>query len=916
MTRIQGWIMQRSARLCCAYFVMLSGMATFGAAASLQAQDTGGMLIGRLESADGSVLPGVMVTVRGPSLIGARTAATDPTGSFRFTSLPGGTYTVEVDLIGYRTVVFEDVRIVLGGATALGGRVTTLEAAPVGLDPLVVTAARPLIDVTTPAVMTSLGAETFMDLPTERDYRDLIKLVPQANESLLGDPVNVAGATGLENLTYIDGLNVTDPFFGSLGTKLPYNFVKEFQVRTGGYEAEYGGAMGGIVNVVTRSGGDSWSLSGIGYFNNASLTSDASLGAADLVSRGADAYDVGVDVGGPLVRDRLWLFAAYNPFFSKTEVEIPGLGFFRDERTEHLFAAKLDWRAGANTDIVLSAFGDPTTWDRVGGGPFTLPDTLLAPGPFLNRYEDGGINIILEGTHRAGSRGVLDFGLGYSYRDFFDGPRPGDDEARFVHVPTGAFEGGFGEYISYEGRRFSARIAGTLFLASHTLKGGFEYEDSGLDPYRTGNSGHGVILDFGSTADEQCLVASFGCRYWTIFLDDVGGATVKGRVPTLFAQDSWEIVPELRFNYGIRWTGEYLIDSNGDVGQSITDEWQPRLAFVLQPGEPGAQKLTGSWGRFYQRMPLRLVSNFYNGVPQNGIAAWRGDPRTDGVLVDTLAVFCCAIQPEHEMSGSYVDEVTLGYERSLGPDMRIGVRGVARTLGDVVTIGTEATRNSNEIGSIVGNPGSDSLDFLEKAERRYRALELTFDWSIGDNGRLSASYVLSRNRGNFPGLYDSDSRLLFPNQASIFERPYQMPRNYGPLPNDRTHALKVWGSFRFGFGLNVGTYFTAQSGTPLSRYETVDIAFRQAFLSQRGSEGRTPSIWDLSTRLSYPVALGPAGGWKMNLTADFLHIGNPQKTVLFDQTQTLEGGIRNPTFEKALAFQDPFTVRLGLAVGF
>ena len=451
------------------------------------AQDTGGQLLGAIQSEDGVPLVGAMVRVSGPSLLGSRSVTTGPGASFRVARLPVGLYSVEISLIGYRTTVYEDVAVMLGSATPVGGGVVVLESAPVALDPLVVTAERPPIDVSTSAVQTSLADDVFLEVPTQRDYRDLIKLAPQANESYLGDPVNVAGGTGLENITFIDGLNSTDPFFGSTGTKLPYNFVREFQVKTGGYEAEYGGSMGGIFNVVTRSGGNEWSVSGFGYFNNSSLTADATLGAAELTSRGADVYDFGVDVSGPIVRDRLWFFAAYNPFFASADVEIPGQGLYRDERTEHLFATKLDWRAGDDTDVVLSVFGDPTTWDRVGGGPFTQPDTLLSPGPLLNRIEDGGVNMHLEGSHRVGSSAVIDLGLGYSYRDFFNGPRPGDEEARYDLIPAGAIGGGFGEFYSYEGQRFSARLAGTLVAGSHTLKAGVDYEASSRKPSRTGN---------------------------------------------------------------------------------------------------------------------------------------------------------------------------------------------------------------------------------------------------------------------------------------------------------------------------------------------------------------------------------------------------------------------------------------------
>ena len=894
------------------------GAIALAAPAALPAQDTGGQLLGRVESSDGNPLAGVLVTVSGTSLLGSRAVATGPTGSFRFTRLPGGTYLVKLELIGYRTVVFEDVRVALGGATPLAGGVVTLETAPVPLDPLVVTSERPLIDVSTPAVETSLAAETFLEIPTDRDYRDLIKLAPQANPSFAGDPVNVAGATGLENLTFIDGLNVTDPFVGGLGTKLPYNFVREFQVKTGGYEAEYGGASGGIFNVVTESGGNDWTFSGFGYFNNSGLTSDAQLGIGDLTSRGADAYDFGIAVGGPIQRDRLWFFAAYNPFFSSAEVEIPGQGYYEDKRTEHLFAGKLSWRAGPSTDVVANFFGDPTTHDRVGGGPFSGDVTeILDPDVFLNRIERGGYNAALDVTHRFASAAVLDLSLGGQWTNNFDGPRPGDEAARYTCLGAttcdglipGATSGGFGELFAFDGRRLSARLSSTFFLGSHTPKFGIEYEESSLSPFEARNPGVGVILDFGPEAD--------AFRWFVIVQEKT--ATLRSRVPTVYAQDSWALGDRFRLNYGVRWEGHRIVDSEGSVAQSIMDQWQPRLGLVWEPGQPGSQTVTGSVGRFYQRMPLRLLTSYYSGISEaiNYAVFYDGDPRAGGQPIPgTENVFCCTIEPERDLKGTHFDELTLGYERAVGSHVRLGARGIYRALREVINLG--ASMDPPNAPLLVGNPGRGEQAALESPERDYVALELTVDWLADRNLRASASYVLSQAEGNFPGLYQSDGGFLFPNDNGVFRYPNQMVNNDGLLPNDRTHVLKLWGSYRFDFGLTAGTFASLQSGTPESRY----IAYfgnEIALLSPRGSEGRSPALWDLNFRFQYPIRVPSKLGWSANLIADFLHVGNPQEVGLYNQTEAGDAGggpVPNPTYGEPIAFQEPFTVRLGLAVGF
>ncbi|MEJ2546761.1 MAG: TonB-dependent receptor [Gemmatimonadota bacterium] len=885
--------------------------------ATATAQDTGGSLFGRVVSVDGGPLAGAAIEVSGASLPGIRYVETGPSGHFRLTGLPGGIYIVEISQLGFRTLRWEDVRVSIGQSTSPGGGDIVLESSAIEVAPLVVETERPVLDVGTAALETSLTAHEFLEIPTERDYRDLIKLAPQANPSFIGDPVNVAGATGLENLTYIDGLNVTDPFVGGLGTKLPYNFVKEFQVKTGGYEAEYGGAGGGIFNVVTQSGSNAWSFSGFGYVNTAGLTADAQLGVGELVSRGADSYDFGVAVGGPILRDRLWFFASYDPTFSSAEVEIPGHGYFDDERTEHLFAGKLTWRAGPSTDVVATFFGDPTTYDRVGGGPFSGDVTqILDPDVFLNRIERGGYNAGLDLTHRFASSAVLDIALGGQWTQNFDGPRPGDDEARYTCLGAngcdglipGATSGGFGELFAFNGRRLSARLSGTFFLGSHTAKAGFEFEESALSPFEARNPGVGVILDLGPEA---------GAFRWLVVVQE-RVATLKSRVPTAYVQDSWAIADRFRLNYGLRWEGHQIVDSEGSAAQSISDQWQPRLGFVWQPGSPGSQKISGSAGRFYQRMPLRLLTSWYSGSEDatNYTVFYDGDPRSSGQPIEgTEDVFCCTIEPERDLDGTHYDELSLGYERVLGTNVRVGARGIYRTLREVINLGSSFEPS----GPLqVGNPGRGDLDVLEDPEREYLALELTLEWLADENLRASASYVLSRTEGNFPGIYQSDGGFLFPNENGVFQQPFQMENNDGLLPNDRPHVFKLWGSYRFDFGLSAGTFLSVQSGVPESRY----LAFfgnSIAFRSPRGSEGRTPTLWDLNFRLEYPIRLGGSRGWRANLVADFLHVGNPQEVGLYEQVEAYAGelgDVPNPTYREPIAFQDPFTVRFGLAVGF
>jgi hypothetical protein len=165
-------------------------------------------------------------------LQGSRVVEADAMGHFRLLRLPVGSYSVRITAIGYQPLLVEDVRVRLGSTTTLG-QLRMQRARAVELPPVTVTASQVLIDPTSTNLGANIDARVFEYLPLERNYRSVVALLPHANQSFLGDEINVGGSTGLENIYYIDGVNVTEPYRASTGTNLPYNFIKEVQVKQG-----------------------------------------------------------------------------------------------------------------------------------------------------------------------------------------------------------------------------------------------------------------------------------------------------------------------------------------------------------------------------------------------------------------------------------------------------------------------------------------------------------------------------------------------------------------------------------------------------------------------------------------------------------------------------------------------------------
>ncbi|PYO86578.1 MAG: hypothetical protein DMD66_13235, partial [Gemmatimonadetes bacterium] len=234
---------------------------------SLTAQEVSGNLQGRGVSPQAEPVADVRVTVAGSSIQGTRGTRTDSQGFFQVLALPAGSYTVRLERIGFRPVVVDSLLVRIGNTTNLG--LITLEPQALELGEIVINAQRLSIDPASTTIGANVDAATYDALPVGRDYRSVVAFLPHANTSYYpGDPVNIGGATGLENAYFIDGVNVTDVHLDPPASDfvLPYNFVRTVEVKEGGYDAGYGRAIGGTVNAVTYSGGNAFEGSVFAFF--------------------------------------------------------------------------------------------------------------------------------------------------------------------------------------------------------------------------------------------------------------------------------------------------------------------------------------------------------------------------------------------------------------------------------------------------------------------------------------------------------------------------------------------------------------------------------------------------------------------------------------------------------------------------
>jgi len=863
------------------------------------AQETVGGLEGRVVDAGGQPIVLVNVAVTGPSLQGSRNAVSKRDGRFAVLALPAGIYSLRITHVSYQPVLYDAVVVQLGVTTSVGD--VQLTERTLQLPQVVVRATRPLISPTTTTVGTNLRADDFRGLPIGRDYLAMTALLPHSNESFLGDNVNVAGGTGFENRYYVEGIDVTDPFQASAGISLPYNFVKEVQAKTGSYEPEYASSLGGLVNVITYSGGNTVKGEVFGFFVNNQFAGDARTGAYELPRGDFARYDFGVGVGGPIMRDRLWYFASYSPAFVSEDVEIPGLGSFDDHSTRHGFAGKLSWRMNEANDLVLTVIGDPMTRRGVGDtfANWGIPAILTEPTPYLTDIEGGGVSASLIGQHRISDALQLESSV---YQTSRTTQNMGSMDPLFIDTRTGAWSGGPGTWVDADSRVTTAGVTATLAAGHHTVKGGLEYKSNRLD---------GV---FGWAGVQMFSDTSF------LYIPMLAQGEVGNRIPSAFLQDSWQLGDHWRINGGVRWDGQYFVDSNGDIAQSITDQWQPRIGVVYQ-SDRGKQRIAGSWGRFYEELSTLPILSYYSDKGTYAEILCDHDPRegTDGCDITTGLG---AIQPRIDMQGQYYDEVTAGYERLVMPDGKVGLRALHRRLGASIEDGEDPLTGQFWLG----NAGRGPLAEFPDAMREYSALEVSLQYAPLGRASLVASYVLSRSYGNYGGLYNADYSHDFVNCTGALDKAENMRNATGLLPNDRTHVFKLFGLYPAGHGLTAGASLIWESGTPLSEFgAVVSGGFAGGHLRKRGTAGRTPSIWDLNLRFQYEFsgqALRIGNSLTPRMTVDLLHVASQRKPVNYDQQhyyEMAEDGTPinpNPFYGQPTRYQPPMAVRLGLELGF
>lgn len=957
-------------------------------AGSLAAQTQTGSVQGRITDEQGSVIAAGTVTLQGPAAPLQTTL--DSQGSFRFLEVPPGTYSVTVAAPGFATAAREAVGVSIGRVTALE---LSLGVSGVA-EALEVRAESQLIDPGKVATGQTFAREQLTEIPTARDVWSLVQQVP----GIQLDTVNVAGnasATlggpsfsnrGSGNVTYaVDGATITDSFYGfaldrqngGTGTFFDFSTFDDVEVVSGGSSLQQQ-TSGVTINVVTKRGTNTLKGSARYLYASANWQSDntpessSALGLQTNETRYIREY--GAEMGGPIVADRLWLWAAG----ARQDISLSPSTFVEGESPIPETVTLEPWNAKLNARIsaanALSLFFQRS--DRLVRGTEVAPDrppetrkNITVPSDFYK----------LEDSH-VFSPDLFASVFG-AYQDASYSSLPVGGLDRDMEYYDGQFHGSF-FYTTAEQPQWQANLQASSFFetgrARHELKFSFSYRQQEID---STNSLPGSQNLGDSDANEASLTrgvqVKFRSEYWAATLGDtlsLGSLTLSAGLRfdlqrarnlearsfanTMFAEpcpscgpDGFPGLPEVFYPGADDWEVRFL-------------DWEPRVSATYAIGPAGATLLRATYSRYVDQ--LGWIPAFVSGVPPfpNGyVYGWQdlnadhivqpdeiqwGDSRGYFLGIDpqTLPEPPNHIAPDFQTPAT--NEVTFGVDRQLGQDLAVSGTFAYRSTTQLQTVlptgaGPSTWQFGGRVAGTVTSRDGFTLSFDEPyylldlpeapngqtVENRPGATERYFGVDVSAVKRLSQSWMLRASVGwsSFRQSLSPDS-ILNPN--NLWTDGGQ--NDNGGIATAVSSKENVWmnaawqfnltGLYQGPWGLTFGMNLFGRQGYP-NPYKvvvrTADVGDSEwSLLIDRMDTYRYPDVYQLDLRLQKELQIGPV---TVTPAVELFNVANANTLINSDpEAGIYDAATRafdpNPFFDSTIEIQSPRIVRLGIQVAF
>ena len=831
---------------------------------------------GHIVSSEGATVSNATITLKHKTKGLVYTVHTNAKGDYLLRNVPVGDYDITITKDGFIQSQESNVRVSIGQSLILDGQLASESADNV--ERIAVTGSMiRRVDMSSSTSGLTFSQDELNTMPVDTGFENVALLAPGTaapGGSSFNGASSFGGSSSAENAYYLNGLNITDIKTGLGSLALPWEAISQTQIKTGGVSPEFGGALGGIVNAVSKSGDNEFHFGVEGRWDPESMRSShdslyQSTGTIDTNTQqsGEDFKQFKVWASGAIVEDTLFYYGLYEP--RKFTETYAGQTTYTDyESTSDRWFAKLDWYINENHSIGFMGMNN---------------ESKTTTKTYAYDWETNVVGDRL-GVTAPGETGGQLYSLnynGYLSDNFSVSAVIGRVVQEENTVPAST------DPVVWDGRngwvKLSQETNSTLYEEKYTrdmARMDFIWD---LEEHSIGFGVDYTKVDVEYLEHPNGI--GDGAAWWQIRTageGSVSGAApgedyVRGRVRNRFTSsevnqlafyvnDSWQATDNLVVNVGLRYSQSSNSMSDGTKYVDFDSQIAPRLQGIYDLHGDGSAKIYATYGRYFQPVSANMnitqgssasdINYYYEmgEVDANGYSVLlpdgspsRGDLINTDVTQDSTDAVASEIAST-TLKPMYSDEFTLGYQQEVFDTMSAGVRVIWRDLGRGVE-DSDITSPLNKklaelgLGSASGvwflhNPGESltiAKDFdgdgqidnvtlspeemaLPSMQRHYLAMELTLDGSVTDDFRINSSYTLSNSWGNTEGLVKTDNDQADPGWTTSYDYGDIMDHSYGDLPNDHTHSFKLSGSYDITEEFIFGFVTSLTSGRPQNAY--------------------------------------------------------------------------------------------------
>lgn len=794
-------------------------------------------LTGTVFVGDNQLIPGMQVKLESPVLRAPLIALSNEKGVFTFSELPPGIYTATFKLEGFKTKRMKNINVKPQDNLNL---LVEIELGKLKED-IVLIDSLPILNTNETTLITRISSFLIANIPSNRDLSYYIHMTPGITED------TVHGSSVRDNLFTLDGLNITDPVSGTQAGLFSMDAVEEVSVQTGGHPAQDGGVQGGVINIVTGSGGNRFHGMASFYYRDDNLQADNNKGTIweGLKTGIRKEIEPSFSLCGPINRNKAWFFVNFNQ--RNTNRFVPGFpyndpGSITPLTKIPMLFGKITVQLGQNDKLTASynysnlkndnrnaseAHFMLTTWDQdAPKRNYSLQLFHLFSNNFIMNLRAGYMDYHLNFRAKTQLPNIYDYYYGHNY-------------------------GGYCYDSLYTRNRFQIQGDAATFienvLGNHELRFGIDFQyskDLREDSYYRDDLGGSFYSSYNGYLYEVQFQQDYSRKEKKI---DISG----------FISDQWDPTDRLVLNLGLRFDHqEGIIPKQGENRVSVFG-FNPQVekqftAFKLNNIAPRlgiSYVLTNDWktvlkvtaNRYYSSIPIQY---FTSANPNNALSWKYSLDGTMKILPGTLYGISYAggstVGPD--LKTPYTDEISFGIERELNRDMKVSARYILKWEKnliedvDLAVLDYEKLKAGEPLDTLWKNYVKilryDSFDgnpytFYQQlysytpnilitnppgARRSYNGLEIELEKRFSNKWGMNASYLYSRSKG----LIGTDYNESWSGQ-DYFNDPNAHINAYGTLESQRRNQLKVQVIYQAPLGINIGTYFRYLSGLPWTR---------------------------------------------------------------------------------------------------